>query len=182
MKIWFCLKYIQHNRSWNKGAGVLCIICFISHFVSKSHGESLSKYLYIIFMVVIVQTPCCQAIKWQWGLIIVNLAPGVRGQTCWGKSPPGELHWMQLVALLYVRIYFLYLHPWSSENGMGVCWIHTDVYPSVCPSYRPSICMQNFQNFLKKKKTHKSVARLFHTWHLPLWGESLAPFSITLMS
>ena len=51
---------------------------------------------------------------------------------------------------------------------MGVYWIHPDLCPSVCLS----VCRQGFRNFLKNCWYNS-----FHTWHLPLWGESLDPYS-----
>ena len=63
--------------------------------------------------------------------------------------------------LLYLR---------STDNGMGVYWIHPNVCPSICPSVR----RQGFRNFLKIFWLNS-----FHTWYLPLWGESLDHYTFS---
>ena len=44
----------------------------------------------------------------------------------------------------------------------------------VRPSVRPTVCRQGFRNFLKNYWFNS-----FHTWHLPLWGGSLDPYSLS---
>ena len=56
--------------------------------------------------------------------------------------------WNKSMLLVWVTVWSFstHLYPRSTEDGMGVYWIH----PDVCPSVRPSVCRQGFQNFYKK--------------------------------
>ena len=69
-------------------------------------------------------------------------------------------------------IFVTSLYPRSTEGGIGVYWIH----PDVCPSVRP--CIDKVSGTFWKNYWLNS----FHTWHLPLWGDSLDPYHFPVPS
>ena len=81
-------------------------------------------------------------------------------------------HWQPKAFQMKEMMYFWskpLLYPRSTAGGMGVYWIH----PDVCLSVRPSVYKVS-GTFWKNYWLNS-----FHTWHLPLWGESIDPYSFS---